>query len=414
MIVTIPQGVNTTYTMRPYDGSPITFKISTNYIFNPAGYVAMEASLTNLYTSPVVINGAATVISGLKLTDEALFEMPGNIPAHVYSTAGLPNGFTLGGEYASPLIHFMNGDRDINLIFANEYEKWMPSVTKDFKGSIDVINLSCTLSKLLPGESLFLGTQFFQLTDSAKGYCAAQNLYTDKGWVAPTDGVKGSPIYSGHPAGVSDNDFTGAEGTLDEYKNKLETIKSLGFNSFWMLPVFEHPASEGSIYLPYNMENIDSRYSNRVKDEKPVSLDEQRTLAYEEMKDFGNTVSALGMDFMIDYVPHGPYRYNPNEIIDEGNVYLNPWLTDEKEGWIATQRGFDESSPISHRYEWNAYAFDFANEDYLEYMYHLAKKQAEDFSLTGTRIDAVMGSLPNWSPYKTIGPAKQVYTAALK
>lgn len=386
------------YTMKPYDEAEITLKVETVYTAQVSGAVTMESTLTNVNDENVIINGAASVVSGLKLSDGATFEFPGNLPAQVYLCAGLPAEYSVIGEYASPLIHFMDGERDINLIFADEYEKWAPSVTMSPTGGIEVINLACAIDELSPGESLTLGKQFFQLTQAGGAYAAAQALYSANGWEAPTDGVRGKAVYSGHPAGVSDNDFQGAEGTLDDYQSQLSVIKSMGFDALWMLPVFEHPESGGSIYLPYNMEYVDARYSKRAAGK--TTLEEQRAAANEEMAAFGAEAERVGLEFMIDYVPHGPYLYNKDSVTKPENLYDNPWLTEERQSWESMDRWWQDPDPAyTHwRNEWDCYAFDSANPDYLAYMQKLAQQQAEEFHLTGTRIDAVVGSLPNWKP----------------
>lgn len=383
------------YEMKPYDEAEITLKVETVYCAQDDGYVTMSATLTNINDEPVVINGAASVISGLEVSPEMNFEFPGNLPAQVYRCAGLPNEYSVVCEYSSPLIHFTDKEQEFNLIFADEYEKWAPSVTMSADGKIEVINLACAINQLQPGESMVLGTQFFQLADAGNGYEAAQALYSVNGWEAPTDGVRGKAVYSCHPAGVSDNDFQGAEGTLDEYQNQLAVIKSLGFDALWMLPVFEHPDANGSIYLPYNMEYIDARYSSRAA--QFDTQEEKRIAANEEMADFGKAVQEAGLEFLIDYVPHGPYLYNRDSVASPDNLYDNPWITEEREAWESMDRWWEDPDPsYTHwRNEWDCYAFDSANPDDLSYMQNLAHKQAEEFGITGTRVDAVVGSLPN-------------------
>lgn len=394
----LPDGMQVRTVMDPFDDAGIFFELTTRYRVHPDGYVMMDADIKNINEAPMIINGAATVVSGLDIGASAVIEAPGNLPYQAYVVTGMQDRRTVQWEYASPLIHAMQPDSDINLIFANPMEKWKPSITKVGDDKVDVINLSCTIDLLQPGETLTLGTQYLQAALPQQGYEAAQKLYTGQGWIAPTDGVRGAMVYSGHPAGVSDNDFQDAEGTLDAYAETLPSIAALGFDSLWMLPVFEHPQSGGSVYLPYNMEYIDARYSKRALPE--MTQEEARKAAAEEMADFGKAAEAAGLRLMIDYVPHGPYKYNPDQVTDPENIYDNPWMTEERKAWRTMDRWWEDPDPAyTHdREEWNCYAFDFANTDYLEYMRNLAKKQAEEFSLTGTRIDAVMGSVPNWTP----------------
>ncbi len=373
------------------------FEIITRYTAHTAGdisYVSIEATLHNLGENPAVINGAAPVISGLEVDAAALFELPGNLPYPVYEIAALRNMRAIQGDYASALIHITEPTREINAIFVDPIEKWKPTLTKTDEGKVEIINLACALGELRPGETLTLGTQFLQVAPPGQGYAAARQLYASQGWRAPQDGVKGATIYSGHPAGVSDNDFAGANGTLNAYAEALPRIAELGFDSLWLLPVFEHPHDSGSIYLPYNMEFIDHRYAQRVTRE--MTQEEARTASAQEMTDFCAAAASLGIRTLIDYVPHGPYLYD--EAAPRA-LYDNPWLTEERRQWITQDRQFlSDSGGVRDRAEWDCYAMDFANTDYLAYMRDLAMRQTETFGIAGTRIDAVMGSVPNWNP----------------
>lgn len=395
--VTIRQiegGVETIYTMAPWDGAEERFEVRTLYVINEEGVLEMSATLKNLSDKEIAIQGIASVITGLSSGEGTLVEIPSNLPYGVYDVAGLPEGYTLKGDYSTPLIHVMDENRDVNLIFANPMEKWVPAVVMGGDGKMDIINLACAIDRLAPGESITLEAQYIQLTEKDAGYEGARALYSSKGWEAPTDGVLGALIYSGHPAGVSDNDFQNAEGTLDAYAKYLPKIADLGFDTLWMLPVFEHPRSGGSVYLPFNLEYIDSRYSARAQ--AAATPEEARQAALEEMADFGKAATEAGVRLIIDYIPHGPSLVNGNTPI----YFENPWLTEERIDWISRQRWpeLDESPLEGMRSEWNCFALDFANPDYLNYIFELVKKQAVDFSAEGSRIDAVMGSVPNWEP----------------
>jgi hypothetical protein len=94
---------------------------------------------------------------------------------------------------------------------------------------------------------------------------------------------------------------------------------------------------------------------------------------------------------MLDYVPHGPYLYGP----EEGNtdIYDNPWMTPARFAWVGTDRDDKYGN------EWNCWALDAANQNYLGYIYNLANKQAQEFGIIGARIDASFGSVPNWTPF---------------
>jgi hypothetical protein len=128
---------------------------------------------------------------------------------------------------------------------------------------ITELNITCTIGKINPGNSMEIGTLYIQTVGTSDPYQAARDLYTLKGWTAPVDGVKGEPVYACHPAGTSDSDFINPDGskTLEEYAAYLPTVAGMGFPNMWILPIFEHPSWPSSIYLPYNQDNIDNRYS---------------------------------------------------------------------------------------------------------------------------------------------------------
>ncbi|MFJ5713057.1 alpha-amylase family glycosyl hydrolase [Neobacillus sp. NPDC093127] len=369
----------------------------THYVVNNKKTVETSVTIKNVSNGEIKIDGVAYLVQNMALQSNAEFEYPGNLPQEVYATAGLPPEYSINTSYSSPQIHINNNNQHINLLFVDTSEKWISSMTKEKDQSMTAINLATTLQKLAPNQSLEVGTQYIQLVGKDNPYKAAQDLYTSKGWTAPTDGVKGEPVYSGHPSGTSDDNFEtphkidnvqdgSKPGTLQYYAHDLQKIKNMGFTNMWLLPIFDHPNSNGSIYLPYNMENIDSRYGGT-----------------EGAKAYASTAASLGVNLMYDYVPHGPYMYTRDDskpVTDNTPLYDNPWMTEEHQAWAS------KDIYGNYRSEWNCYAFDFANPNYLQYMKELAYTQAKNFGVSGARIDANMGSIPNWNPYGSNRPSE--------
>ena len=356
--------------------------VETVYTVNDLGNVEVKSIITNNGSETVTVNGAAYVLSNMEFVESSLVEIPGNTVFDVYSIINLPVNYDIRtSAIASSMVHYMEDEMHTNILFVNTIERWITGLHKMENDSsrLTQLNLSCTIGRIDPGSTMEIGVLYIQVVGASDPYQAARDLYTLKGWIAPTDGAKGEPIYACHPAGPSDWDFTNPDGskTLEEYTSHLPTIAGMGFPNVWLLPMFEHPNWPSSIYLPYNQEYIDNRYSQSGDGNASFTA-------------FVAEGSRLGLNTMLDYVPHGPYLFYP----EQGNteIFDNPWMTPERWTWVGTDR--DGELGV----DWDCWALDFPNPDYLAYTYELAKKQAQDFGIIGARIDACVGSVNNWTP----------------
>lgn len=363
-----------------------TFKLRVKTEYEIRGNViCISSAVSNIGDKLFVLNGAAYVLHGMLLSSSAVFEMPGSTPCGIHSISEIPDGQSVKTDAPSPFVHYCDNGHHTNVIFVNPFEKWTTGIYKLEKGGnkITQINLSCTIAQIKPDQVIEIGKQYIQILGADDPYNAVSELYAEEGWIAPSDGRCATAIYTCHPAGTSDNDFRNPDGsnqtgTLETMAEYLPKIADMGIDNIWIMPVFVHPENTGTLYLPYNMEHIDNRYSR-------VGNGDQT------MKAYIDAASKLGIHVMFDYVPHGPCMYKPN--FDDG-LYDNPWLTQERLTWIGTDR--DGNYGI----EWNCYSLDYSNPDYLSYMESLAKKHTEEFGISGARIDVCIGSLPNWSPVK--------------
>ena len=363
------------------------------------GIVEISATITNISGDMRIFNGVTFALKNIRVYEDSVHRFPGSRPAGEHpSTSG--NRST---NYASPVTFVESGDRFISFMFINEDEKWVTRTIGAAGNRFNVINASATLSRLNNNESMRVGVGYIQInqpgTERTDALLAIRDFYASKGWVAPTDGVRDGPIYSGYPAGTTDgifglrsdhmprrlgdrNDFMWFNGPadgnfenstrhLDHWAPRIYDIAAMGFEIMWLLPLFEHPGSD--LYNPNNMENIDARFGGNE--------------AIAPGSAFRRALDSTGIIYLTDYVPHGP-RWDGFE--------TNPWFANHpyRFAWIATNLdGNPRNVP-----EWRCVALDYANPQYLEYMRNLAYRHVTEHGISGARIDAVMDTRPNWTP----------------
>lgn len=368
-------------------------KIYTTYeIYN--GTVEISAEVKNSGDERVIVNGMSFALRNIIVDNESTLHFPGNLPYSLFNFSEMSYGATYSTQYSGPLTQITSKGAALNIIFVNPGEKWRSAVVKSPANNpqrLHTVSLAAVQSYLDPGESLSCGSLYVQMIQEGEDpYKPVVDLYSSMGWKAPEDGIREGGVYSGHPAGTSDGFLTGsgrefsdrADKTLTTYADELQSVKDLGFDNFWLLPVFEHSHHAGSVYLSYNQEIIDQRYGGE-----------------EAAKIFGERANEAGLNLMIDYVPHGP----PPTI--GGNE--NPWLTPKRWGWVTKDRSGD------YRMEWGCVAMDYTNPEYLDYFKNLVEEQAGKFGFSGTRIDCAMGSLPNWEPAEGFRPSNNNFMGGM-
>lgn len=221
------------------------------------------------------------------------------------------------------------------------------------------------LANVPPGGRVSLGTQFLWLCRGTRDDIlrSVQEVYALVGLRPPPTGLHGLAkrvLYCGHPGGTPEQHFIGYGGfkALEAY---VPTLKKMGFNLLWMLPIFEHgDGTRGNLYSPVDQFAISPRYG---------STDELKLLLA--------SCRAAGIDVMFDLVPHGP----PDDSA----------LGKEHPDWVCRD---ETGNPV---YEWSQLAFDLAHPGWQEYMRRVAAHHAREHGIVGARIDVATGSPPNWS-----------------
>jgi len=342
-----------------------TLEIDTIYSFDDNN-LKVSTQITNTGDKDALFNGVAFIVKGVKVDQDSEFDFPASVPHDVFHLSKLKQYSVVETGLVSPVVHTRTGDEHLNLIFLNPDEKWATGVYKDEDENLNYVFIAAVESTLVPHETLECGDLFIQPVGQGDYFKPIRDLYAQNGWVPPRDGITDGPLYSCHPYGTMDIDFSSPK-TLIQYAEELKTLHEMGIQHIWLLPIFDH-AMERGVYAPYDQSVIAPRYGGD-----------------EGVKYFVEEAHKLGMNVLFDYVPHGPYPDDP--------------LAIEHRDWCSKRR--DGSLQI----EWNCVSFDMANPEYQEYTKNLVKDHIRRFNIDGARIDCAMGGLSNWEPYEGNRPS---------
>ncbi len=352
------------------DGVTVTFGIedmilTQRYTVTPSS-VACNVTVTSNKSTVCEIQGVNFLLRNIRVSKDASFEFPGNVPYGVTSLTDLRAFATKQTAYCNPVVLTRDGLQGFNAVFLNEEEKWSTAVYHDKEGGMYIANLSMAELFLHPGESFHAGTLYLQLTGE-NPYAPLQALYGEKGYAAASslDGAASGPMYSCHPAGTMDSGFIDTK-TMRQFAQSLSALSGMGIENVWVLPIFSHTGR--GVYSPTDQSVIDKRYGT------------DGDVAY-----FADTAHTLGMKVLFDYVPHGP---EPND----------PLALNHPEWCSQARRG-------GQQMEWDCVSFDMANKDYQAYTKQLVMDHVARFHIDGGRIDCAMGGLSNWKPQEGNRPS---------
>ncbi len=326
------------------------------------GTLRLDAAVKNTSGEKLWING---VSFALRLASGGIsFDFPGNVPCGVFDAGSLRGKKPVETGLVTAVTHFSCPDGDLNVIFIDPEEKWGTGVYAE-DGSTVWTAIAAAELCLEPGGEFHCGSLYLQPLENEERFEPIRRLYREKGWRVPSDGIRDAVVYSGHPSGPWDANFP-FHTTMEEYASYTETIVKMGFDTIWLLPIFDHREEadpERYLYAPADQSRIDPRYG-----------DDEAVRRYVE------NARRLGARIIFDYVPHGPRPQDPL-----GKRYLDIWASKRQDG--------------SPQMEWSCLSFDMANPGYLAYMKELVKDHIRRFGIEGTRIDCAMGGLSNWEPY---------------
>jgi len=210
-----------------------------------------------------------------------------------------------------------------------------------------------------------VGTMYLQLCEAGNPYLQIRDFVSSLGFKPCEGGITEGVMYSCHPAGTMDAGFP-LKDDLYKYAEYLPTLKKMGIDHVWLLPVFDH--NEKGVYHSNDQSIIDERYGGEAG-----------------CKYFCDKAHELGMTVLFDYVPHGPAPEYP--------------VARDNPEWPSKKR--DGSLQI----EWDCVSMDYNHPGYQEYTSELVHDHVKRFSVDGARIDCAMGGLSNWRPYKDNRPS---------
>jgi hypothetical protein len=336
----------------------------------------VSAVITTSEQEDQLVNGVGFLVKGIQGFDKekASVEFPGSTPVGRIELKKYPKYSAVSTDYASPIVQYHQDDRNVNVLFVDDQEKWTTASFCDEFDKPSSIFLTSVESMLKAGEELAVGTMYLQLLDHKEDpYLAVQNFWSALGYHVPSNGVKDGPVYSAHPYGTMDTNYFN-RWTLQEYSNQLNRIAAMGFKNIWLLPIFQHTGD--NVYEPIDQGVIDKRYGGE-----------------EGAKLFINKAHELNLRVLFDMVPHGPRPVYP--------------FAKEHEDWVSkNQEG-------KNQIEWECVSFDYNNPGYYTYTLDLTARYARDFGLDGARIDCSMGGLSNWQPVNGLRPSSSGLAAGI-
>jgi glycosidase len=244
-----------------------------------------------------------------------------------------------------------------------------------------VVHQLQVLAPLAPGEGADLMQQFLWIGHGSRDDVlrSVRSVHAKVALRAPERSLarlREKVIYCGHPGGLPEQYFTGFGGirAMTEY---VPTLKRLGVDILWLMPVFEHGNELGfNLYSPFNHADVGAIYGTR-----------------DDLDELIHALRSQGMDVIFDVVPHGPPAGTP-----QADQY--PQFA-----------GREEDGSLSDK--WGCLVFDNANPEWQQLMADEVASWAGPEGLAGIRIDVAGGSPPNWSEDVAWRPSQSTFHGGL-
>lgn len=238
-------------------------------------------------------------------------------------------------------------------------------------GALTLIHKIGLADWLAPGESVSGGSQYILLHRGTwkEALAARQALYPRMGTLPPLYGeppswVRDAVIYEVHPS-----QFGGFLGLAAE----LPRLKSLGFNTLYLLPFWSYNNLSGRMW------DLNWKASGSVYAMRDFEVIEPTLGTEADLKLMVDTAHSLGMRVLFDLVTQGCAH-------DARYVQEHP-------EWMAR----DERGELRWSHDWSdTWSFDWANPDFQNYMLDWAIRQTVKFNADGWRVDAPHDKEPNW------------------
>lgn len=339
--------------------------VAVTYSLLPTS-LKVELQIRNTTDHPLYLNACAFLLR-LAQVDGVVFDFPGNAPIYRFESALLENRKPVQTGLINFATHTALPGGDMNLLFLDDTEKWGCGVYRDDDCTAYVYNAGLEVD-LKPQESCHVGSLYLMpCVPAADGnpYLLMRHLVASLGYAPTTDGIHDGVMYSCHPSGTMDAGFPFKD-DLYQYAEQLPTLKAMGIDHVWLLPVFDH--NENGVYHSNDQSIIDRRYGGE-----------------DGCKYYCRKAHDLGMTILFDYVPHGPAPEFP--------------IAKDNPDWLSKRR--DGTAQI----EWECVSMDYNHPGYQEYTSELVHDHVRRFGVDGARIDCAMGGLSNWRPYHENRPS---------
>ena len=338
------------------------------YTLRPGqGVLSRQFTLENAADRPQVLRGALHALPELAPGDETAVIFPGSLPVEDLPIRGRRPEETLRPTSQDGLVYLWSAParRGLGAWLYSEDEYSPVAVSLHGRGASVRHNLG-VVAKVEPGQKVQLGTQFVWLArgsrdDLLRSVHLVYRIVDLRPPAGALSGLRGRVLYCGHPGGMPEQGFRGYGGfkALEAY---LPTLRKMGVDLLWLLPIFEHgDGAKWNLYSPFDHFTISPLYGTP-----------------EELKRLSASARRMGMDLLLDLVPHGPPDHTP--------------LAKAHPEWVC----LDESG--NPTYVWGQLAFDNAHPGWQDTMRRAAEHNAREYGAIGARVDVASGSPPNWNP----------------
>lgn len=325
------------------------------------GWLALRWGITGNSSEKLWINGALLALS---MEGLAKADFPASLPTGTIDMHQVNEGQVIANGMSSAFIHLDLEGCHVNAFFLDSHEKFSSGLRKQGVAT-ELLYVPSLELELNEGEVCEIATLYLGQTIESNPYHMTRDFVAALGYRPAVGGITDGVLYSCHPHGTMDGDFPDRK-DLFEYAEYLPTIKEMGVDHVWLLPVFDH--GDAGVYHSTDQAIIDPRYGG-----------DDATAAYVKK------AHELGLTVSFDYVPHGP---NKDVAAEMGMI---PWCSRRRNGELQE--------------EWECVSLDYNHPGYLDYTIKLVEDHIRRFDIDGARIDCAMGGLSNWQPQNGVRPS---------
>lgn len=326
-----------------------------------------QVTVTNTSQQEKLFQTSTAFTPPLSVGPNQAIAFPGSLPVGDSPFDKVLEGETLVSRSQDPLAVLWDAGkrRGIGLWYHCE-EEYSPVSVRRSGGGMEIRHRQDVVVRLKPGSSVTLGKQYLWLCHGTRDdvLCGVQAVYKEIGLRAPANGLTdlaSKTIYCGHPGGTPEQSYR-TYGGFKAVQNYLPTLKKMGIDLIWLLPIWEHgDGVKWNLYSPFDHFKVSPIYGTPG-----------------DLKSLSAACASDDIRLMFDLVPHGPPDFTP--------------LAKEHPEWICR----DADGKMI--YAWEQYAFDNAHPGWQDYFRRVAAWDAEQYGGIGARVDCGAGGPMNWNP----------------